>query len=69
MLKNIWECSSTSLTDAPDRHVVEALKVIDGHLSAALEEDGDWIDNLGAFDNDKSSEKSFYQSEWAVMDV
>ena len=64
MLRDIWACSGSPLTEAPDMHCVEALKLIDSHLSTALEEDGDWRDNLGAFDNDTSSEKTFSKSEW-----
>mmetsp|Transcript_18695 Transcript_18695/g.40471 ORF Transcript_18695/g.40471 Transcript_18695/m.40471 type:complete len:1753 (+) Transcript_18695:126-5384(+) len=61
MLASIWDCSSLPLTDAPDSHVFEVLKLIDSHLTTVLEEDGDWRMNLAPYNDDSKSEQTFYK--------
>jgi len=54
MLNSIWNCSSLTLTDAPDSNVVEVLKLIDSHLTVVLEEgEEDWRHNLAPHVEDK----------------
>lgn len=61
MTSSIWQCSNSTLTEAPDSHVFEVLKLIDSHLGTVLEEDGDWRMNLAPYDNDSKSEQTFYK--------
>lgn len=61
MMASIWGCSSLCLTDAPDSHVFEVLKLIDSHLTTILEEDGDWQKNLAPYDGDAQSQQSYYE--------
>lgn len=62
MLKAIWECSSSSLTeDVADSHFFDALRLIDGHLASALEGDEDWRRNLAPYDDDSKSEQTYYK--------
>lgn len=61
MTSSIWQCSNSTLTEAPDSHVFEVLKLIDSHLGTVLEEDGDWRMNLAPYDDDSKSEQTFYK--------
>jgi len=63
MLNNIWSCSASTVTDAPDSCICEALKLIDSHLTNAIEEvgdDGNWQMGLDPYDDDTNATQSFY---------
>jgi len=60
MLAGIWDCSSSSLTDAPDSLVFDSLQLIDSHLSSSIEEGGDWKKNLAPYEDDAKSEQTFF---------
>lgn len=63
MLNNIWSCSASTVTDAPDSCICEALKLIDSHLTTAIEEvgdDGNWQMGLDPYDDDTNAIQSFY---------
>lgn len=68
MLKLVWKCSNTSLTEANGPQAIHTLKLIDAHLSEALEEsDGEWKDNLGSFEDDKISSQTYYDMMQSLL--
>lgn len=60
MLNRIWSCERSCITEASDSLIFESLRLIDSHLTAVLEEEGDWKTNLDPFIDDDESEQTFY---------
>lgn len=61
MLKCIWSCERSCITEASDSLIFESLRLIDFHLTTVLEEEGDWKTNLAPYDDDAKSEQTFYK--------
>jgi len=63
MLKRIWELSDNCLSEVEDKHVVDAMSIVDKHLSEILDATPagtDWKLSLGAYDDDGESIHTYY---------
>ena len=49
------------MINVDDSQTVEILKLIDSHLSEAVEADGDWADNLAPYDEDDTGVQTYYK--------
>ena len=61
MLEKAWKCTRKAVINVDDSQTVEILKLIDSHLSEAVEADGDWADNLAPYDEDDTGVQTYYK--------
>ena len=63
MLKGIWKLSDNCLSEVEDKYVVDALSIVDKHLSEILDvvpAGADWKAGLAPYDDDGESIRTYY---------
>ena len=63
MLKGIWALSDNCLGEVEDKHVVDAMSIVDKHLSEILDVTSagtDWKASLVPYDDDGKSIRTYY---------
>ena len=63
MLKGIWKLSDNCLSEVEDKHVVDAISIVDKHLAEVLNatpEGTDWKASLNPYDDDGESIHTYY---------